>query len=96
MFLNIKCVQVNSAFLVGPYFQVRSVNYEQLVTTVLGLSFTVTESHYLNGHMCLKCVVQLASVYLHSDEQIVKFTKRPPTESMIANTVQLANKIQGK
>lgn len=69
---------------------------EQLRTTVLILSFKVTDSHYKNGQIYLKCAAQLGSVYLYSDEQIVKFTKRLPTESIIVNTVQLANKIQGK
>lgn len=80
----------------GPYYKEHHGGNEQLMTTVLGLSFKVTEDHYKNGYVHLKCTAQLASIYLHSDEQIVKFTKRPPIESIISNTVQLANKIQGK
>ncbi|XP_025413825.1 uncharacterized protein LOC112685965 isoform X2 [Sipha flava] len=87
--------QANSTVLQGPYFKVHHPgSNEQLVTTVLGLSFKVTDSHFKSGHTYLKCAAQLTSVYLHSDKQIVKFTKRPPTESIISNTVQLANKIQ--
>lgn len=66
------------------------------MTTVLGLSFNVTDGHYKSGEIYLKCTAQLASFYLHSDEKIVKFTKRPPTESIISNQVQQSNKVQGK
>lgn len=55
----------------------------------------MTDNHYKSGHAYLKCAAQLSSVYLQSDQQVVKFTKRPPVESIVANTVQLANKIQG-
>lgn len=55
----------------------------------------MTDGHYKSGEIYLKCAAQLASFYLHSDEKIVKFTKRPPTESIISNQVQQA-KIQGK
>jgi len=89
--------QVNSTIVHGPYFKIHyTADNEQLVTTILTLSFEVTDNHYKNGRIHLKCVTQLGSVYLHSDEQILKFTKRPPTESIIVNTVKLANKIQGK
>jgi len=65
------------------------------VTTVLGLSFNVTDGHYNSGEIYLKCTAQLDSFYLHSDEKIVKFTKRPPTESIISNQVK-QTKTQGK
>lgn len=68
---------------------------ERWVTTILELSFKVAESHFKSGHVYLKCEAELPSKYLLSGHQIVNITKRPPVESISANTVQLA-KIQGK
>ncbi|VVC25491.1 Immunoglobulin-like domain,Immunoglobulin-like fold [Cinara cedri] len=86
--------QINSTIVHGPYFKIHNTDDELLVTTVLGLSFKVNDSHYRSGHINLKCAAQLESIYLHSDEQIIKFTKHLPTESIMSNTVRLANKIQ--
>lgn len=87
--------KANSTIVQGPYYKEHFAGSERLVTTVLGLSFNVTDGHYKSGEIYLKCTARLASFYLHSDEKIVKFTKRPPTESIISNQVQQA-KIQDK
>jgi len=81
----------------GPYFIIHDTESDDgLVTTLLILSFKVTDSHYENGRLHLKCTAQMGSVYLDSDEEMLKFTKHSPTESVIVNTVKLANKIQSK
>ncbi|XP_050424238.1 uncharacterized protein LOC126835600 [Adelges cooleyi] len=87
--------KANLSVLHGPYFKYASA--EEFLTTVLGLSFKVT-SHQTDSSsvMHLKCAAHLASVYLQSDEQIVKFVKRWPAQSIIGDTglktSSLANK----
>lgn len=79
-----------------PYFMTYYVDGEKSVETVLGLSFKVTDSHCQSRQMRLKCADKLESSYLYSDEQVIHLTKPYPTESIIMNTGQLANKEQGK
>lgn len=69
---------------------------DQLMETILGLSFEVTDSHCKVRHMYVKCADRIESSYLHSDEHAIKFIRRPPTETIMMNTGQLANKAQGQ
>ncbi|XP_050059077.1 uncharacterized protein LOC114129323 isoform X1 [Aphis gossypii] len=83
--------KANSTVEQGPYYKKYFAGSGQLVTTVLGLSFTVTDGHYKNGEIYLKCAARLSTHYLlYSDEKIIRFTKRPPTESIISNQVKQA------
>lgn len=95
-FYKIIFIQANSTVEQGPYYKKYFAGSRQLVTTVLGLSFTVTDGHYKIGEIYLKCAARLSTYYLlYSDEKIIRFTKRPPTESIISNQVKQA-KMQGK
>ncbi|XP_060852464.1 uncharacterized protein LOC132930548 isoform X2 [Rhopalosiphum padi] len=80
--------KANSTFEQGPYYKEYFAGSGRLVTTVLGLRFIVTDGHYKIGEIYLKCATRLSSFYLHSDEKIIRFNKRPPTESIISNQVK--------
>lgn len=89
-------LQVDTTFIHEPFYKTYYIDGDQLLETILGLSFEVTNSHYKIHQMYLKCADRLESSYLHSDEQVIKFIRRPPTESIMMNTGQLANKAQGQ